>query len=418
VAHSDTKQAEKEYLARTGSSEWERVKPFSQPGADTLVESSRLLHDFATAMLALQPAPDDLILDLGAGGCWCSDLLRHLNRRSVAVDISWDMLRTGRSRPDGSRLLAAVGDMEHLPFRSGAFDKAVCLSALHHVPDMKKAISEIARVLNGRGVALFSEPGKGHADAPVSAAAVRDFGVLEQEVLIPEFVSACHDAGFRDVRLKPMSYSLPEFDLTLGEWNAWTRAARSKRPIRALAKMWWAVVEGLGIGKRGRLFEQAFGITAVRVLRGAMEAHPVLVAAKSLDALPSKASYAATIAVEQSADRAAVAARIPLRVRLTNVGAAAWRARDPRGVGHVMLGVQLLDADGRLLARDHCRVGLSYDVEPGKSVVLAFECPAPAAPGRYFLKFDLVAEGVTWFETTGSVPVSRSLMVQDHSASR
>src|SRR5688500_4577804 len=109
---ADTKQAEKEYLSRTGTSEWERVKPFSHAGADTLIESARLLQDFATAMLALRPAPTDLILDLGAGGCWCSDLLRRLNRRAVAVDISWDMLRAGRSRPAGSSLLAAVGDME------------------------------------------------------------------------------------------------------------------------------------------------------------------------------------------------------------------------------------------------------------------------------------------------------------------
>src|SRR5918994_427422 len=191
MSRSDTKQAEKEYLSRTGSSEWERVKPFSQPGTDTLVESARLLQD--------------------------------------------------------------------------------------------------------DGVALFSEPGKGHADAPVSTAAVRDFGVLEQEVLIPEFFSACHEAGFRDVRLKPMSYSLPELDLTLKQWNAWTRAASSKRPVRALGKMRRAVAEFFGVGKEGPLFEEAFGITAVRVLRGAMEAHPVIVAAKSPQVLERGAQYAAAI---------------------------------------------------------------------------------------------------------------------------
>ena len=32
---------------------------------------------------------------------------------------------------------ALIGDMERLPFRSGAFDKAICLNALHHVPDMR-----------------------------------------------------------------------------------------------------------------------------------------------------------------------------------------------------------------------------------------------------------------------------------------
>ena len=417
MAHGGTKQAEKEYLARTGSSEWERVKPFSQPGADTLIESARLLQDFAAAMLALQPAATDLILDLGAGGCWCSDLLRKLNRRSVAVDISWDMLRAGRSRPGGTGLVAAVGDMERLPFRSGTFDKAVCLNALHHVPDMRTAVKEIARVLNDRGVALFSEPGKGHAEAPVSTAAVRDFGVLEQEVLIPEFVSACHAAGFEDVRLKPMSYSLPEFDLTLPEWEAWTRAAYSKRPSRALGKMWRALLEVFGLGKRGALFEDAFGITVVRVLRGAMEAHPVIVAAKSPQVPSDDARYSASIVVDESAERAVAGRPIALRLRVTNVGAATWPARDPNGVGHVTLGVQLLDAGGRLLARDHCRVPLSYDVEPKRSAVLAFECPVPADPGLYHLKFDLVAEGVTWFETTGSPTVSRPLIVQSHTAS-
>ena len=34
-----------------------------------------------------------------------------------------------------------------LPFRSGTFDKAVCFSALHHVPNMARALTEIARVL-------------------------------------------------------------------------------------------------------------------------------------------------------------------------------------------------------------------------------------------------------------------------------
>jgi SAM-dependent methyltransferase len=414
---ADTKQAEKEYLSRTGTSEWERVKPFSHAGADTLIESARLLQDFATAMLALRPAPTDLILDLGAGGCWCSDLLRRLNRRAVAVDISWDMLRAGRSRPAGSSLLAAVGDMERLPFRSGAFDKAVCLNALHHVPDMRAAVREIARVLNDRGVALFSEPGKGHADAPVSTAAVRDFGVLEQEVLIPDFIVACHDAGFRDVRLKPLSYSLPQFDLSLDEWHAWSRAAASKRPIRALGKIARALTEFFGLGKQGPLFEEAYGITVVRTLRGAMEDHPVIVAAKCAQARSSAApAHAAKIVVEHGGDSATPGARIPFRLHVTNVGAMPWRAHDP-AVGRVNVGVQLLDAEQRLMSRDHHRVALPHDVAPGQSIALSFECPAPSTSGVYHLKFDLVAEGVTWFEATGSPAVSRRLSVLSEDAS-
>ena len=201
----DSKQAEKEYLSRLGSSAWEQTKPFSHPGADTLAESAELFHDFAVAMMALQPSPDDLILDIGAGGCWVSDLLGRLNRRSVAVDISFDMLQAGRARPAGERIRAVAGDLEFLPFRTGAFQKAVCLNAIHHVPSIPAAVHEIGRVLTDDGVVVFSEPGRGHAEAAVSTAAMRDFGILEQEVIIPDFARACHEAGFRDVRLKPLS---------------------------------------------------------------------------------------------------------------------------------------------------------------------------------------------------------------------
>lgn len=91
MAREDSKQAEKQYLSRTGGSAWEREKPFSPPGDDTLEDSLDLLHDFAVAAKLLQPAPTDRIIDLGAGGGWCSDLLQRLNRRPIAVDIARDV---------------------------------------------------------------------------------------------------------------------------------------------------------------------------------------------------------------------------------------------------------------------------------------------------------------------------------------
>ena len=260
-----TKQAEKEYLARTGSSSWERAKPFSPPGSDTLVESAWMLHDFAVAMLALQPMPDDRILDLGACAGWCSDLLGRLNRSAVAVDISLDMLRAARSRP-GAPIRAAAGDMEQLPFRAATFHKAVCLSAVHHVPDLGKALREISRVLTDDGVALFSEPGQGHAEAPVASAAVRDFGVLEQDILVTPFMRQCHAAGFQHVTLRPLLHAVPGFEVILDEWHSWSRLSASTRPRRALAKIAFGVAEVFGLGKRGPLFEEAiWPVLATRI---------------------------------------------------------------------------------------------------------------------------------------------------------
>src|SRR5215510_9968780 len=342
----DTKQSEKEYLKRTGSDAWERVKPFSPLGSDTLDDSAHMLHDFAAAMLTLKPSPDDLILDLGAGACWCSDLHGRLNRSSIAVDISHDMLAAGRSRP-GTSLRAVAGDMEALPFKSGVFQHAICLSAIHHVPNIPAAVREIARVLDSGGVALFSEPGRGHADAPVATAAMRDFGVLEQEILVADFVRACRDAGFADVRVKPLAYTVPGFDLTLESWENWTRLASSKRPQRALAKIGRALIELVGLGKRGALFEDTLALSLVRTLRPIIERHPVIVASKAAETQRAAPRWRAELRV-QTADRAKAGASLSMTVHARNTGAASWRPSTPSDIGHVTCGIQLLDGSMRL----------------------------------------------------------------------
>ncbi len=406
---ADTKDAEKDYLKRTGSTAWERAKPFTPAGADTLGDSAHMLHDFAAAMLTLQPSPDDLILDLGAGACWCSDLLGRLNRRSIAMDISHDMLAAGRARP-GVSIRAVTADMESLPFRSAAVQTAVCFSAIHHVPDIPAALGEIARVLDDRGVAFFSEPGQGHATAPVATAAVRDFGVLEQDIVVGEFVRACRGAGFADVRVKPLAYTVPGFDLTLEQWEAWTRLAESKRPRRALDKVAMASAELIGLGKGGALFEDTFAISLVRTLRPIITRHPIIVASKSAAASREGARWLAEIRVD-AGGRGQTGGSLAVALTVKNAGTGTWRPNTRSGIGHVTCGVQLLDASMRLVDRDYHRVVLPGAVAPGDTVTITFGCPMPVIPGQYGLKFDLVAEGTTWFETVGSPVVLHSLMV-------
>jgi hypothetical protein len=298
-----------------------------------------------------------------------------------------------------------TGDLEALPFRSGAFQKAVCLDAVHHVPDIAKALREVSRVLDDDGVALFSEPGRGHADAPVASAAVRDFGVLEQEILIGPFIRHCREAGFEHVTVKPLLQSVPGFELTLEQWDSWSKLAASTRPRRALAKIVFAVAELFGLGKRGPLFEEATAVHMVRTVRQVVEHHPVIVAAKTRKARDANQPWRASIRAlpVEPVVRGAAAA---MAVTAINTGTATWRAHSASGVGHVRLGVQLLDAADRLAVRDYHRVTLPHDVTPGQAVTLSFKCPAPAEPGRYRIKLDMVAEGVTWFETAGSTPES------------
>jgi ubiquinone/menaquinone biosynthesis C-methylase UbiE len=408
---ADSKQAEKTYLSRTGGRAWEREKPFPPAGTEMFDESLELLSDFVVAMRLLQPGPDDRVLDLGAGAGWCSDLLQRLNRRAVAVDIAHEMLAVSRERQTRAPILAVAGDLERLPFADGSFDKAICLSAIHHVPDMAAAVAEIARVLTPSGVAVFSEPGVGHAHMPGSVRATQDFGVLEQDVLIEPFTDLCIRAGFRHAAVCPIAYVIPEFELTAEEWRSWRQLSRSKRPTRALEKMWRAVLELAGAGKKTILFEEAFAMRLVRLLQLPVETHPFIIAAKSDERRRPRPVYRAAIAVSLRSPEARAGESLTTIANVTNAGTAAWDAQTADGVGRVRVGVQLLDDAQRMIHRDFARAELPRAVAPGEAVAVTVAFDAPRQSGEYFVKFDLVAEGVTWFEAGGSPSVVVPLRV-------
>lgn len=410
---TDSKQAEKTYLSRTGGRAWERDKPFPPPGTEMFEESIELLNDFVVAMRLLQPGPDDRILDLGAGGGWCSALLQRLNRRSVAVDIAHEMLAVSRERATAAPIPAVAGDLERLPFADGSFDKAICLSAIHHIPDMPAALREIARVLTPTGVAVFSEPGAGHAEKPGSVRAIKDFGVLEQDILIEPFTELCLRAGFAHAAVCPIAYVIPEFELTPGDWRAWQRLPRTKRPIRALEKIRRGLLELVGAGKEDVLFEEAFAMRLVRLLQVPVEEHPFIIAAKSAERRRPRAVHRAFVTIVSAPERVASSRSFDVVVRLANAGTSAWPARSANGIGHVRAGLQLLDAGSRMIDRDFARADLPRDVAPGESIQVSIACRAPEAAGEYELKCDLVAEGVTWFEPGGSQVAAARLRVTE-----
>jgi hypothetical protein len=78
----------------------------------------------------------------------------------------------------------------------------------------------------------------------------------------------------------------------------------------------------------------------------------------------------------------------------------------------VRLGAQLCAADGTVINRDFARAWLPRALGPGDRADIAIEIPAPEQPGRYALKFDLVSEGIDWFEQCGSQTTTRALVVR------
>jgi radical SAM family protein/iron-sulfur cluster protein len=104
----------------------------------------------------------------------------------------------------------------------------------------------------------------------------------------------------------------------------------------------------------------------------------------------------------------------PLRVRtrVHNLSTRAFPAQATYGRRLVRLGAQLCAADGTLINRDLARAWLPQALGPGEQADIAIEIPAPAERGRYAVKFDLVSEGIDWFEHCGSQTTTRSLWVR------
>ena len=396
----DSKEAEKNYLRRSGSIAWEQSKPFSPPGTDTLRESVRLMHDFAVAVNALDAASGQTVLDLGSGSGWTSEWLRRLNLRVVSLDIAFDMLKVAQGRPGQTGIGLVTADVEALPFRSGVFDRALCLNALHHVPHPAAALREIARVLTDDGRLVLVEPGLGHAENATSRAAMNDFGVLEQDLEATVLMRHCSDAGFSRVSVRPLSYMTGELELSLDELSRWRRWTTTKRPLRAFEKIARAVLELTGRRKEGLLLEDALSMTSTRILMRHLQEQSVVVAGKGTPPSGSR-EYRAAINLGSPAPQTH-GGLVTLTLRIRNVGNVTWSPTAAKGA--VQVGGQVLDGAKRLTDRDYCRIPLPHDIEPGRDCVVRVEVKAPQAGGRH-LKFDLVAEGITWFEQEGSDPL-------------
>ena len=87
---------------------------------------------------------------------------------------------------------------------------------------------------------------------------------------------------------------------------------------------------------------------------------------------------------------------------MKNRGGAPWITRSFSGRRWVRLGAQLHDKDKKLLDLNYARAFLPRSLGKGDKAIVAIELPAVHDAGQYWLKFDMVSEGVDWFENGGS----------------
>jgi hypothetical protein len=214
---------------------------------------------------------------------------------------------------------------------------------------------------------------------------MREESVIEKSVSLPVIRRLAMDAGFSRMRVVPLLSSAAY----VFEYAA---TPADSQPLRHM----WDETLRLGPAEHARFVlhkgddPPADTLLPAHQLVGRLEARIVL------DQLSQ-----------------VVRAGVPFtdRLRITNTGSVTWKARGRRFGGQVTFGLKVCDTRDEVLREDLGRTALPHDVAPGEEIQIETTVAGLLPVGQYALRYDMVVEGVTWFEFQGSPCPRRSLDV-------
>lgn len=110
----------------------------------------------------LKPARGEKILEVGCGNGRDFSFLSSGGARCVGVDYDYRIVTVAKERllRNNNKGTLAVADATKLPFKDCSFDKVSCSEVLEHVPEYKKTLEEMNRVLKPGGKAVFTVPNR------------------------------------------------------------------------------------------------------------------------------------------------------------------------------------------------------------------------------------------------------------------
>ncbi|MBS1106170.1 MAG: methyltransferase protein [Deltaproteobacteria bacterium] len=169
-------------------------------------------------------AAGDVVLDLACGhGNFTAEFARRVGPTGLVVglDIASSMLARAAARVQRERLdnvLLVRGDALALPFADAAFAKLNCSGGLHQMPDLARALAELARV---------AKPGARLAASGLARTGADEDGVRDwlrrrfalHFVPVARLAQAIEHAGFEQVETR-----------MAGAWFAYASARRRLDP--------------------------------------------------------------------------------------------------------------------------------------------------------------------------------------------
>lgn len=122
------------------------------------------------------------ILELGCGtGDTWKNHIKELDKNIhiLLTDFSEGMLDTAKENLGRqSNIDYNIVDIQQIPYENDRFDRVIANMMLYHVPDLKKGLSEVERVLSPGGVFYCATYGEGGI-MPFIASLLKEYGVKD-----------------------------------------------------------------------------------------------------------------------------------------------------------------------------------------------------------------------------------------------
>lgn len=349
-------------------------------------ETHREFCDFANIAVALELPPGARILDVACGSGWLSEYFARLGYDVTGIDISPDLIRISEDRVRGLpygvdpetalRCRFLVHDVESAPLGE-KFDALVCYDAMHHFADEQAVARNLAAMLNLGGLLFILEGTKPPRDSPGEAELI---DVMQRF----ETLESPFDAAYLRQILDQNGLAV------VGDYVS----------INAL-------IDREALDAEGRIRPHLPAINYL-LCKKVAEGKPASSVPDSR--APARLSAAIELA-EPLKQGIRPGAPFVVRLKVANTGDTLWLGGNYMRRGAVMLGVKFLDAGGNVIDEFHGEPALPRAMGPGEKTAAVIERAAPAKPGSYSMKIDLVDQHICWFEERGSRPLVLPLQV-------
>lgn len=380
-------------------------KPFSKPD-----EARSILAGLASVLHLAGLQPGHHVVDFGCGTGWLSAALSMMQCRVTGIDISQRALDIAQAaiadhpylhkQPIAFRRLEEVC----IPVESSSVDRIICFDSFHHVADQEFYLREFFRILRPGGVVGFSEPGPNHSRSAASQYEMRNYAVIENDIVVDEILATSRQIGFADMTMAlftdtPITIGPEQFASMIRADDGVEKSGRRRgglltRLLAAIRNDDRAVYTDLGL----KFFSQARTKCVFALRKPGVQV---------VDSRTAKALAADLKVVTQTF--APDTRQFTLSLLATNTGAAAWLPSGNES-GAVNAGVKILTTDGGPMTREPIRFRLTDKlIASGGSARAELIIDLAEFPGDLVLEVDLVAEHVSWFSQIGSAQLRLSV---------